>query len=148
MGAIVRRAVPADLTRVQEIAAVNRAAAQWSEQQYDTLFADKGEQYLMLVIEDDKQVEGFIVARLAGDQWEIENIAVEVQAQRRGKGSQLFCEFLKQARQHGTAVFLEVRESNIAARKFYEKMGFVEAGRRKSYYHEPAENALILQLSF
>jgi [ribosomal protein S18]-alanine N-acetyltransferase len=147
MGEIVRRAVPADLTRVQEIAAANSAAAQWSDKQYDTIFAERGEQNLVLVIENE-QVEGFIVARLAGDQWEIENIAIDPEVQRQGKGSQLLCEFLEQARGRGTAVFLEVRQSNLTARKFYEKMGFAEAGRRKSYYREPAEDALILQLSF
>jgi ribosomal-protein-alanine N-acetyltransferase len=40
--------------------------------------------------------------------------------------------------------FLEVRESNAGARAFYSKMGFVEAGRRKNYYREPAEDALLL----
>jgi ribosomal-protein-alanine N-acetyltransferase len=40
-------------------------------------------------------------------------------------------------------VFLEVRESNAAARCFYEKAGFVQTGRRKSYYTDPAEDAVL-----
>jgi ribosomal-protein-alanine N-acetyltransferase len=45
-------------------------------------------------------------------------------------------------------VFLEVRVSNIAARKLYEKIGFVQVGQRKAYYQHPAEDALILKISF
>ncbi len=41
-------------------------------------------------------------------------------------------------------IFLEVRESNEAARSFYARMGFTEAGRRRDYYREPAEDAFVL----
>ena len=45
-------------------------------------------------------------------------------------------------------VYLEVRESNKAARALYEKWAFIEAGRRKSYYQEPLEDALVLKFYF
>ena len=44
-------------------------------------------------------------------------------------------------------MFLEVRESNIAARKLYEKAGFEPTGRRKSYYTDPLEDALLYRRS-
>jgi len=44
-------------------------------------------------------------------------------------------------------VLLEVRESNLAARKLYEKLGFSEEGRRSNYYHEPREDAMLLRTS-
>jgi ribosomal-protein-alanine N-acetyltransferase len=57
--------------------------------------------------------------------------------------------FLRLARaRRGTNVFLEVRKSNQAARLLYEKAGFVEAGRRKDYYRQPDEDALVLRFSF
>ena len=43
-------------------------------------------------------------------------------------------------------IHLEVRESNEAARKLYERQGFGETGRRRNYYDHPAEDALLLQL--
>jgi len=48
----------------------------------------------------------------------------------------------------GIDVYLEVRESNHAARALYEKWAFQEAGRRKSYYRDPDEDALLLRFSF
>jgi [ribosomal protein S18]-alanine N-acetyltransferase len=44
---------------------------------------------------------------------------------------------------NGEAVLLEVRESNLAARRLYEKTGFVQAGVRKSYYVNPLEDAIL-----
>ena len=58
-------------------------------------------------------------------------------------------EFLALARERGgREIFLEVRASNVAARRLYEKWAFVEAGVRKSYYQGPTEDALVLRLSF
>ena len=92
---------------------------------------------------------GFIVARDAAGEWEIENIAVTADARRRGLGSHLMGEFLHHVRSSGgIQVFLEVRESNNAARALYEKWAFVEAGRRTGYYDEPPEDALVLKFYF
>lgn len=148
MTAKVRPGVIADMERIQQIARENSSAAQWSEKHYQEVFAEKSKLHLVLVLEEGERVQGFIVGRLAGDQWEIENIAVDGALQRQGYGSQLLREFVQCARNRGTATFLEVRESNLAARKLYEKMGFTAMGRRKSYYQSPAEDALILELSF
>ncbi len=149
MSATVRHAVPADMERIQQIAKESSSAAQWSEKQYERLFVGRsGLLHLVMVLEESERVQGFIVGRLAADQWEIENIAVARGLQRQGFGSHLLSEFLEHARQTGNAVFLEVRESNLPARKLYEKMGFVQLGLRKSYYQSPAEDALILRLSF
>ena len=82
-------------------------------------------------------------------EWEIENIAVAGAARRRGLGSHLMGEFLHHVRSSGgKEVSLEVRESNSAARALYEKWAFLEAGRRKGYYQDPPEDALILKFYF
>jgi ribosomal-protein-alanine N-acetyltransferase len=148
MTARFRPALPADMERIQQIATENSSAAHWSAKHYEEVFAEKSKLHLVLVLEEGERIHGFIIGRLAGDQWEIENIAVDAALQRRGYGSQLLGEFLQHARQRGTAAFLEVRESNLPARKLYEKMGFTEVGRRKSYYESPTEDALILELTF
>jgi len=51
-------------------------------------------------------------------------------------------------REQARRVHLEVRESNTAARKLYERWGFREVGRRKSYYSGPPEDALLLEILF
>jgi [ribosomal protein S18]-alanine N-acetyltransferase len=160
MAVVVRPAAPADLERVLAIARRSSTPAQWPEKEYKKVLApepENGQSRLALVIgteqkaqqaQQGQQVQGFIIGRLAGGQWEIENIAVDRDAQRQGLGRQLLRAFLDRARQRGTAVFLEVRESNIPARRLYEGMGFVQTGRRKSYYRAPEEDAVVLKFSF
>lgn len=46
----------------------------------------------------------------------------------------------------GTKVILEVRLSNVPARKLYKKLGFKEIYQRKAYYNKPREDALVMQL--
>lgn len=147
----VRAALPGDVIRLMELARHSVTAAQWHEPQYQSLFSvQESGGPVALVIEDDGEVLGFVAGRsLAGVEWEIENIAVHGEARRRGLGSHLLGEFLNLVRQKGGRdIFLEVRESNRAARLLYEKWAFVEVGRRKDYYREPFEDALILQFSF
>jgi [ribosomal protein S18]-alanine N-acetyltransferase len=158
----VRPAEPADLPRLVEIASHSVTAAQWNQAEYLKLFSPddpkaqpevepqiKTQSRTALVVEQSGSVVGFIVARQVADEWEIENIAVTGSARRCGLGSRLVGEFLDLVRgRRGKAVFLEVRESNQAARSLYEKWAFLEVGRRKMYYQGPAEDALVLKFIF
>lgn len=142
----VREAVAADLPRMMEIGRHAVTAAQWSLRHYEQALSSGR---LALVIEEAGQVKGFLVAIAQTREWEIENIAVIGEARRRGLGSHLMGEFLHQIRSNGASqVFLEVRESNLPARALYEKWAFIEAGRRKAYYDNPAEDAVIFKFSF
>jgi len=142
----VRHAAPADLPRMMEIARRAVTAAQWTLQQYAQAFSTGR---VTMVIEENSAVLGFLIGRDIAGEWEIENIAVTAAARRRGLGSRLLGEFLHHIRSMGAAaVFLEVRESNMAARKLYEKWAFIEAGRRKSYYQDPSEDALVMKFYF
>lgn len=124
-------------------------AAQWSREQYEAALAGTAPARLTLVIERDAVVQGFLMARAVDKEWEIENLAVAPAARRRGFGSRLLSEFLDLARgRSAEAVFLEVRESNLAARQLYEKWAFRESGRRKNYYRDPKEDAITYRLSF
>jgi [ribosomal protein S18]-alanine N-acetyltransferase len=146
----VRPACEADLPRLVEIAAHSVTAAQWNQAEYVKLFASGAMQSrATLVIEDGGEVAGFIVGKQIDHEWEIENIAVTGDARRRGLGTRLLGEFLDLVRSRGgREIFLEVRESNHAARALYEKWAFVEAGRRKAYYQHPPEDALIFRFYF
>jgi [ribosomal protein S18]-alanine N-acetyltransferase len=146
----VRPAIEADLPWLVEIAGHSATAAQWNQAEYAKLFAPGTMQKrITLVVEDHGEVAGFIVGRQIDHEWEIENIAVTGDARRRGLGTRLLGEFLDLVRSRGgREIFLEVRESNRAARALYEKWAFVEAGRRKAYYQNPAEDALIFRFYF
>jgi ribosomal-protein-alanine N-acetyltransferase len=149
----VRPARSQDVPRLLEIASHSATAARWNEQEYAKLFEPSAPTGLVgLVIEENDQVLGFLAGRRLtedGLEWEIENVAVSGQARRRGLGSRLLGEFLNLVRDRGGRdIFLEVRASNDAAQRLYQKWAFVQAGVRKSYYQSPEEDALILRLSF
>jgi [ribosomal protein S18]-alanine N-acetyltransferase len=121
-------------------------AAHWTPQQYENTLAGGR---VAFVLEEDSVVHGFLFGRRLDTEWEIENVAVAGPARRRGLGTRLVGEFVKLARSRGAqTVYLEVRESNRAARLLYEKWAFVESGRRKRYYRDPDEDAVLYQLDF
>ena len=118
-------------------------AAQWPREQYEQLFLPGAVQRLALVLEEGAPL-AFLVARGSSDEWELENLAVSGPARRRGLASRLLGEFIDRIRRQGArSVFLEVRESNHAARSLYQKWGLTESGRRKNYYRDPAEDAVV-----
>jgi ribosomal-protein-alanine N-acetyltransferase len=89
--------------------------------------------------------DSFVMARVAGDEAEILTVAVAPGARRKGVGSALLCEAARHAFELGArTMFLEVSESNAAAIALYNRLGFLEVGRRRSYYG-PTDDALILR---
>ncbi|MGC9328141.1 MAG: ribosomal protein S18-alanine N-acetyltransferase [Candidatus Hinthialibacter sp.] len=83
---------------------------------------------------------------VAGDEVQISNIAIHPDFRRRGAAKRLLEEAIQEGRRRqAVSISLEVRESNAAARAFYQKMGFEEVGRRPRYYQLPVEDALILR---
>ncbi len=119
-------------------------AAHWTRVEYERIFTPGQTPRLALVVEEGGEVLGFLVSRTLGPDWEIENVAVAPEVRRRGCGSALIGELLGIARARGVQrVHLEVRESNHDARMLYGRLHFSESGRRKSYYNNPVEDALV-----
>ena len=88
---------------------------------------------------------GYAVLRQVGDDGELLKIAVDKQARRKGVGALLMADVLNYAADKAfKSVFLEVRKSNAAAVKLYEKYGFAVVRTRKDYYDKPVEDALIM----
>jgi [ribosomal protein S18]-alanine N-acetyltransferase len=144
----IRVAAIGDLLGMTALEKHAPTAAHWSAAQYEDLFRGSGAGRVALIMEEDG-LQGFVIARVMDKEWEIENIAVAGPARRRGLGTRLLGELLNLARvQNAAAVFLEVRESNQAARAFYEKWAFVESGRRRGYYRDPEEDAILYRFSF
>lgn len=93
------------------------------------------------------KILGFLVAQHIAPDWELENMVVTPELQRAGIGHRLLVALIETAKQTSSeAVFLEVRESNVAARGLYENCGFRQTGRRKSYYSNPLEDAILYRL--
>jgi len=144
----IRRATVADIPTLMALEKQATTAAHWSSEQYQTIFSGEAPPRVALVVEERAGVHGFIIGRALDDEWEIENLAVAGSARLRGLGTRLVGGFLDLARAGAHSVFLEVRESNQAARRLYEKCAFVEVGRRQRYYLEPAEDAIMYRLEF
>jgi [ribosomal protein S18]-alanine N-acetyltransferase len=129
------------------LANLSSSAAKWTAEQYHQILENSLPRRVMLVMEEESAVQAFLVGRALNAEWEIENIVVADSRRRRGLGRQLLEEFLRFSQGEGAeTIFLEVRESNLAARKLYEKCGFAENGRRQRYYKEPAEDAILYEL--
>ena len=91
-------------------------------------------------------VLGYAIAWFIVGEGEVGNVAVHPDARGQRIGARLLDEALAEARRREVGVvFLEVRESNEAARRLYASRGFVQVGRRKRYYRRPDEDALVLR---
>jgi [ribosomal protein S18]-alanine N-acetyltransferase len=145
----IRPATAADTPAIRKLEQQSNTAAHWAEREYDALFAPETPTRVSLVAEhEDGGILGFLIARCVLKHWEIENIVVASEQRRGGIGSALVRRLLDQGARSGAAsVHLEVRESNVAARQLYEKVGFSDSGRRTGYYRDPAEDALLMEIS-
>jgi ribosomal-protein-alanine N-acetyltransferase len=93
------------------------------------------------------EITGFIVSRVIADEVHINNVAVRPEFRGQHIGSELLRMALPQAQQRGATVArLEVRAGNQAAQRLYRHCGFEVDGRRKKYYREPTEDALLMSL--
>lgn len=140
----VRACEPRDLLALQAILADSPEAAYWSLQAVEDVLRQSW--VSAYVSERHGQVTGFIVGRRVIDEGEILNLAVGLRNRRMGDGHALVGELLKEfERFRVTRVFLEVREFNAGAIKFYGSLGFLQVGRRDGYYREPTEAALVFE---
>ena len=104
---------------------------------------------LWLVAVEGETVAGYVGSQTVCNETDMMNVAVTADFRRRGIGEQLvtaLVEELKTIDSH--CLTLEVRASNTSAQAMYEKLGFVEIGRRPRYYQNPKEDALILRKEF
>src|SRR5512132_1549756 len=99
-----------------------------------------------LVMRDGSSVVAYLCLWEIGDELHVTNIAVDPAVRRKGIGRSLLQGVLDDARQRGLRlVALEVRPSNIEARALYESFGFRVVGRRRGYYYDTGEDALVME---
>jgi [ribosomal protein S18]-alanine N-acetyltransferase len=134
-----------DVKRILAIQATCPEIAQWTTWDYNRVA--RGEM-AGWVVEEQGNVAGFIVARKIADEIEILNFAVSPELRARGIGAMLLQETLAWAKTfEARHAILEVRASNAAALRFYERHNFQTVGRRSRYYNSPIEDALLLSAS-
>jgi len=141
----IRSAALNDVPAILAIEQQSPGAAHWTREQYNKLVGSG----VVLVAEEAGQLCGFVCARAVAGEWEIENVAVAVGFLRRGIANELMRALIQRAKNEvASAILLEVRESNLAARGLYEKHGFREVGCRRVYYRDPVEDAILYALRF
>ncbi|EKM0364137.1 ribosomal protein S18-alanine N-acetyltransferase [Cronobacter turicensis] len=118
----------------------------WSEK---TFASNQGERYLNLRLDVDGTMAAFAITQVVLDEATLFNIAVDPAFQRRGLGRALLLHLIEALETRGVlTLWLEVRDSNHAARALYERLGFNEATIRRNYYptSDGREDAIIMAL--
>lgn len=131
----------------QRLASIDRITSQnpWS----DNLFAREFEHQFshLYGVRVAGEFVAFIVCHLLFDELHILNLGVLPEFRRRGYARKLITQAIERARCDGVErVTLEVRRSNNAARRLYERLGFQEIALRSGYYSDNGEDAFVLQL--
>ena len=139
----IRRMRNADLPRVMDIELATFTMP-WSEATFRGLLRRKDSD--LLVAESRGDLAGYAVFWAVLDQGELGNVAVHEKYRGKGIGRQLVQAVIDRADDRGVReIFLEVRQSNTQAQELYKTFGFVEVGRRRNYYLEPLEDALVMK---
>ena len=116
----------------------------WSEKSIASELGNIWSYWLVAV--DGDTVAGYIGSQSSIDESDIMNVAVHPDYRRQGIAESLINYLVKDLKARGShALMLEVRASNDPAIALYEKLGFCQVGRRKNYYRNPKEDALILR---
>lgn len=101
---------------------------------------------LWLTAVEGERVTGYIGSQTVMDETDMMNVAVHPDFRRRGIAEALVNELVARLKsRESRSLTLEVRVSNLSAITLYEKLGFSQIGRRKNYYRNPREDALILR---
>ncbi|MGN8896582.1 ribosomal protein S18-alanine N-acetyltransferase [Flavonifractor sp. HCP28S3_F3] len=141
--------VPMDKSHLSQVEAIERACFShpWSatlleQELYNDMIS------LVVAEGEDGTVLGYGEVRAILDEGTLEKIAVAPQFRRQGVAEEILKSYLRLGQAHLAFLTLEVRESNTPAIRLYEKLGFREVGRRKNYYREEHEDALLMTVEF
>ncbi|HKV06168.1 MAG TPA: ribosomal protein S18-alanine N-acetyltransferase [Candidatus Acidoferrales bacterium] len=138
----IRAIAEPDVASILAIQSASPEIAQWTTLDYTRVARGDMAGW---VAEAKGEVAGFLVARRVASDLEILNFAVRPEARRTGIGKSLLQAALAWGGTfHARNALLEVRASNLAALRFYERSGFEVTGRRPRYYAAPIEDALVL----
>jgi ribosomal-protein-alanine N-acetyltransferase len=143
--ALLRPAAEADLNEIVQIEK-GSFADPWTEEAFRRLIAGHSAIFRVVGYPPEFPVAGYVIAFSIGEDAELLNIAVRSDQRGKGLAGQMLDTVLIELATRGVRnAFLEVRESNVAARSLYRSRGFTEIGRRRNYYRRPIEDALVMR---
>lgn len=141
--------VPMDRSNVPDVAAIEREcfSKPWSEDMLNQELYSDSASYIVAVADDDT-VLGYGGLNVVLDEGCIDKISVKGQYRRMGVADALVETFLRFGKANLAFITLEVRASNDPALRLYMKHGFAQVGRRKDYYQDPKEDAILMTVEF
>ena len=117
----------------------------WTREMYAWELQNRAVCHIYVVRTQEHPVAGFCAFWLVFDEIHINNVALRPGLRGHGLGTALMQRVFEEARRLGARrATLEVRASNLGARRLYERLGFYLSGTRRNYYTNPVEDALIL----
>ena len=138
--------IPMNEDHICQIAELERLCFNdpWSENSIASELNNKLSLWLVAV--DSETVVGYVGSQTVLGETDMMNIAVHPDYRKQGIGTGLILALIRELSSRGShSLMLEVRTSNEQAISVYSKLGFSEIGRRRYYYRNPKEDALILR---
>jgi ribosomal-protein-alanine N-acetyltransferase len=137
---------PARHDEIESLAAIDRGSPRpWTPAAFENELRNRPPTVFVLRL--DGNAIAFVVTRRHPPEFDIVNLAVVEGHRRRGFGRVLLGFLVEMARREGVdQVFLEVRAGNEAARGLYLRLGFEETQRRRNFYEDPVEDAILMKL--
>lgn len=143
------RLLPMDRSHLPQVCAIEDrcftkpwSEGVWAEELYNDMAS------CVVAQTEEGTVLGYGVVSVVLDEGCLEKIAVDPAARRQGVAEAILRAFLRFGAVHLAFLTLEVRASNEAAIRLYEKLGFQEVGRRKNYYSDIREDAILMTREF
>ena len=141
----IRRAVESDIPAIARIECLCFSSP-WSEQSIKESFESDSNRFY--IAENKGEIEGYLGLFVSIDMCDILNIAVLPEYRRQGVAKALVSFVIEGYKDKIGGLTLEVRPSNVPALALYEGFGFEQVGRRKDYYRNPTEDALLMTKFF
>ena len=140
------RIVPMNADHLDEIAELEQVcfSTPWSRNMLAEEL-DNACSAFLVALDDQGHVAGYAGLQVILDEGYITNIAVAESCRRKGLGRAMLGTLIDHCRENGASFLtLEVRQSNAPAIALYESMGFLPEGRRKNFYRQPTEDAILM----
>lgn len=146
MSMVIRRMILEDLPAVVELDQMSFSLP-WPERSFRFELTENPASRCW-VVELDGRIVGMLVAWMLVDEAHIATLATHPDHRRRGIARELLAHVLRSmAREGAVSSLLEVRESNTAAQSMYRQFGYEAVGRRKRYYKDTDEDAILMTLN-
>lgn len=139
----IRKAELSDLSGILQI-----EQRSFKEPWQEISFKDEITDHEVFVLTYNEELIGYICGWKMLDEYNITNLAIRQDLRQKGLGDLLVSHLMSLHREDCCLIYLEVRESNLSARKLYTKKGFKIIGIRKSYYSDPSEDAILMGIKF